>query len=135
MIKQAFAFLQSREEALNPSAYVLLHGDAHGGNTLETLSGDGYKLIDPDGIFYEKAYDLGVLMREWVEEYASNPVKQGKERCRYLHQLTGVPQQEIWEWGFLQTVSTAFVLLLIGQEKTGQKMLGVAESWSTAAPL
>lgn len=135
VIKQALAFLQSREEALNPSAYVLLHGDAHGGNTLETLSGDGYKLIDPDGIFYEKAYDLGVLMREWVEEYASNPVKQGKERCRYLHQLTGVPQQEIWEWGFLQTVSTAFVLLLIGQEKTGQKMLGVAESWSTAAPL
>lgn len=60
VIEQAFSYLQSREHALNPDEFVLLHGDAHGGNTLETLSGDGFKLIDPDGIFYEEAYDLGV---------------------------------------------------------------------------
>ncbi len=134
VIEQAFSFLQSREKALNRSEFVLLHGDAHGGNTLITLSGDGYKLIDPDGIFYEKAYDLGVLMREWVEEYERDPLKKGKQRCAFLHRLTGVPEQAIWEWGYLQTVSTAFVLLKIGQEKTGQSMLHVAECWSAAAP-
>lgn len=123
--------MQSREEAMKPSEFVLLHGDAHGGNTLITLAGDDYQLIDPDGIFYEKEYDLGVLMREWVEEYTQNPVEEGKRRCEYLHRLTGVPQRGIWEWGYLQTVSTAFVLLQIGQEETGQKMLRVAESWST----
>lgn len=129
VIEQAFSYLQTREQALNPNEFVLLHGDAHGGNTLKELSGNGFKLIDPDGIFYEKAYDLGVLMREWVDEYAQDPMKAGKERCAYLHHLTGVSEQAIWEWGYLQTVSTAFVLLQIGQEKTGRKILCVAECW------
>ncbi len=130
VIKQAFSYLQTREQALNPDEFVLLHGDAHGGNTLKELSGNGFKLIDPDGIFYEKAYDLGVLMREWVDEYEQDPMKAGKERCAYLHHLTSVCEQAIWEWGYLQTVSTAFVLLQIGQEKTGRQMLRVAECWS-----
>lgn len=70
-------------------------GDAYEGNTLEELSGNGFKLIDPDGIFYEKAYDLGVLMQEWVDEYRQDPMKAGKERCAYLHHLTGVCEQAI----------------------------------------
>lgn len=130
VIKQAFTYLQSREEAMEPSEYVLLHGDAHGGNTLKELSSEGFKLIDPDGIFYEKAYDLGVLMREWVDEYEQEPLKKGKERCWYLHTLTGVSEKAIWEWGYLQTISTAFVLLQIGQAETGRKMLSVAECWT-----
>ena len=126
--------MQSREDALNPSEFVLIHGDAHGGNTLRTLSGDSYKLIDPDGIFHEKAYDLGVLMREWIEEYEQEPLEKAKQRCGYLHRLTGVPERAIWEWGYLQTVSTAFVLLQIGQEETGHKMLHIAECWNDATP-
>ena len=69
-------------------------------------------------------------MREWVDEYENDPIKVGKERCAYLHHLTGVSKQAIWEWGYLQTVSTAFVLLKIGQEKTGLEMLRVAECWA-----
>lgn len=130
VIEQAFSYLQSREDTIDPTEFVLLHGDAHAGNALIKLSGDGFKLIDPDGIFYEKAYDLGVLMREWVDEYEHEPLKKGKERCKYLHRLTGVSEKAIWEWGFLQTVSTAFVLLQIGQEETGLKMLRVAECWT-----
>lgn len=130
VIEQAFSYLQSREHALNPDEFVLLHGDAHGGNTLETLSGDGFKLIDPDGIFYEEAYDLGVLMREWVSEYEQDPMKEGKKRCAYLHHLTGVCEQAIWEWGYIQMVSTAFVMLQIGQEEIGHKMLRIAECWT-----
>lgn len=130
VIKQAFSYLQSREKAGSPEEFVLLHGDAHARNTLKELSGEGFKLIDPDGIIYEKAYDLGVLMREWVEEYDLEPLRKGKERCRYLCRLTGVSEEAIWEWGYLQTVSTAFVLLQIGQEEAGQKMLRVAECWA-----
>lgn len=129
VIKQAYAYLRSRAADENADAFVLVHGDAHGGNLLETLSGDRFKLIDPDGLLYEKAYDLGVLMREWVDEYAKEPLKKGKQRCAYLHSLTGVSEQAIWEWGFIQTVSTALVLLQIGQENTGREMLRTAESW------
>lgn len=129
VIERAFSYLRAREQALKPDEFVLLHGDAHGGNTLKELSGNGFKLIDPDGIFYEKAYDLGVLMREWIDEYGQEPMKSGQERCAYLHHLTGVSEQAIWEWGYLQTVSTAFVLLKIEQDKAGQQMLRVAECW------
>ena len=41
--------------ALDPGSFVLVHGDPHGGNALRTLEGDGYKFIDPDGLWYEKA--------------------------------------------------------------------------------
>ena len=130
VIEQAFSYLLAREEAIRPEEFVLLHGDAHGGNTLKEVSGEGFRLVDPDSIFYEKAYDLGVLMREWVEEYEQDPRQAGKERCAFLHRLTGVPEQAIWEWGYLQTVSTAFVALQTGQEKIGKQMLRVAECWA-----
>ena len=128
IIDRAFSYLQSRENAINPSEFVLVHGDAHGGNTLKTLSGDNYKLIDPDGIFYEKAYDLGVLMREWREEYHNNPVQKGKERCKYLSELTGVEEKAIFEWGFLQCVSTGMVFWNINRN-VRRELLNIAESW------
>lgn len=132
VIEQAFCYLQSRENALNPAEFVLVHGDAHGGNTLMNRSGEGFKLVDPDGIVTEKAYDLGVLMREWIDEYEQDPIKKGKERCHYLHNITGVSERAIWEWGYLQTVSTSFVFLQVGQKEIGEKILRVSEAWSKA---
>jgi streptomycin 6-kinase len=129
VVKQALAYLDAREKAFSPAAYVLLHGDAHGGNTLQTLDGKGYKLIDPDGIFYEKAYDLGVLMREWTDTYEKDPIAEGKKRCVYLHELTDVPEEAIWQWGYLQTVSTGLLATQSGMP-AGKAMLKVAESWA-----
>lgn len=129
VIERAFSYLQSREET-NPAEFVLLHGDTHANNTLKELLGESFKLTDPDGIIYEKAYDLGILLREWIEEYELGLLKKGKERCRYLSRLTGISEKAIWEWGYLQTVSAAFVLLQIGQKETGRKMLRVAECWA-----
>lgn len=131
VISLALKYLASREKSLNSKEWVLLHGDAHAGNVLQALSDSrSFKFVDPDGVFYEKAYDLGVLMREWIDEYKRNPIQKGKERCEYLYRLTGVSKQAIWEWGYLQTVSTAFVLLQTGQGNTGDKMLNIAEQWA-----
>ena len=123
MLERAFSYLRAREAALDPGSFVLVHGDPHGGNALRTLEGDGYKFIDPDGLWYEKAYDLGVLLREWREDYAPDPVQKGKERCAYLHQLTGVDKEAIFQWGFLQCVSTGLLYWDIHRE-TGQELLG-----------
>lgn len=128
VIDRAMEYLDLRESRLNPSEFVLLHGDAHNNNTLEAPGG-GYKLIDPDGIFYEPAYDLGVLMREWPEEYAAHPVESGRARCALLHRLTGADEEAIWHWGYLQTVSTSLVLLQIGQKELAQNMLRTAQCW------
>jgi len=110
---------------------VIVHGDAHNNNTLMTLDGKGFKLIDPDGIYYEKAYDLGVLMREWPEEYRVYPLENGRKRCKLLHELTGADEKGIWQWGFLQTVSTSLILLQIGQIELADEMLHTAEAWCT----
>lgn len=129
VVEQAYRFLISREAHKNPEEYVLLHGDAHNTNILEDLSApNSFKLIDPDGLFYEKAYDLGVLMREWREEYCQDPVKKGRERCEYLHRLTGVDAQAIFEWGFLQCVSTGLLFWNVNQA-IGKELLDVAEAW------
>ena len=132
VIDYALSCLRAREEALDPTAFAWVHGDAHGGNALATGAGDGCKRIDPDGLFCERAYDLGVLMREWMEEYEGDPVEKARQRCRELCARTGVPERGIWEWGVVQTVATAFMFLQIGQEEAGRRMLEVAACWSAA---
>ncbi len=130
VIRQAMRFLDSRKDNMDPDSWVLVHGDAHNNNTLQVPGAEeSFKLIDPDGIFYEKAYDLGVLMREWPEEYRADPLTSGRKRARFLQEITGVDMQGIWEWGFLQMVSTSLVLLQIGQKPLAEEMLSIAQSW------
>jgi len=134
VVDVAYAFLDMRELDYHPEEFVLVHGDAHGGNVLEAPGG-GFKLVDPDGIYYEKAYDLGVLMREWTAEYSGNPVESGLARCAYLHQLTGADRQAIWAWGFIQCVSTGLLCLKVGGlMEIGQMMLDAAEAWMEVRP-
>jgi streptomycin 6-kinase len=87
-------------------------------------------LIDPDGLIAEPAYDLAVLMREWTEELIPDPVRLGRKRCAYLSSLTGVGTRAIWEWGFLQCVATGLLLMKVGQEREGSRMIQVAEAWA-----
>lgn len=134
-ITQARAFLSNREDGLGACERVLVHGDAHGTNVLCDPAEEGaFKLIDPDGILYERAYDLGVLMREWPEAYEREPVGAGLARCARLSGMTGVDARAIWEWGFLQCVSTGLLCLKIGQDGWGRRLLKVAEAWTGAEP-
>lgn len=62
-IEKALRLCRSRALATDPETAVLCHGDAHSGNLLQVLPADGqtqcrFKLIDPDGIICEPAYDL-----------------------------------------------------------------------------
>lgn len=146
----ALAFAEDRASAFDPQRAVLVHGDAHNGNALlnlsqtsqtsqtsqipqHSLAQPSFKLIDPDGIVAEAACDLGVLMREWLDELLADPVSAGRERCAYLSDLTGVDRQAIWQWGFMQCMSTGLFLLHLGQEQAGSQMLKVAEAWSSRA--
>jgi streptomycin 6-kinase len=137
VFETALSYAQARARAFTPENAVLVHGDAHNGNTLQSLSQtakspSSFKFIDPDGIIAEGAYDLGVLMREWMDELMADPVSRGRERCAYLSQLTGMEPQAIWQWGFIQSVSTGLFLLQMGMEQAGKQMLTVAEAWATA---
>src|SRR5699024_1693452 len=103
LIDKALVFLESRLSNSSLETSVLVHGDAHSGNILKdmTNSKTSFKLIDPDGLVTEPAYDLGVLMREWLDDLTINPLENGRKRCLLLSEITGVNTQAIWEWGFI----------------------------------
>ena len=135
VIDQALAWSVTREAAFDPSSAMLVHGDAHSANTLAPRDADvtettGFKLVDPDGLFAERAYDLGIVMRGWNGELlAGNALRRGRERCAYLSALTGEDPEAIWQWGFIERVSTGLFLMQTGQAREGRDTLRVAEAW------
>lgn len=135
LIDQALAFSLIREAAFDPERAVLVHGDAHSGNTLAPLHADGsttdeFKLVDPDGLFAERAYDLAIPMRDWSGELlAGDALRLGQERCAYLSRLTGADREAIWQWGLIERVSTGLLLMQTGGEREGRDCLRVAEAF------
>lgn len=133
-IKAALRCADDRRRAFDPHSAVLSHGDCHPWNTLRVAGRgpDRFKFIDPDGLYIERAYDLGILMREWTSELlASDPRALGERRCRRLSDLTGVAPEPIWRWGLIERVSTGLLCLRIGLPGAGD-MLTVAEAWANA---
>ncbi len=53
---------------------------------------------DTERSIAKPAYDLGILMRKWIEELIEDPVQNSLARSAYLHFLTGVDRQAIREW-------------------------------------
>lgn len=103
---------------------VLVHGDVHQWNTLQTRAG-GFALVDPDGLLADPAYDMGVLMREDpVELMAGDP----RERARWLAARTGCDPVAIWEWGVVERVSTGLLATAIGLQPVGSQMLAAADA-------
>jgi streptomycin 6-kinase len=65
-IELALNYAERRRLAFDPARSVLAHGDAHAWNTLRAPgSTTGFKFVDPDGAFAERAFDLAIPMREW----------------------------------------------------------------------
>ena len=126
VIENAAAHVARRLDAYDADSEVLLHGDAHGWNTLQDPAG-GYKLIDPDGLIGEPAYDLSVPMREHNDELlAGDTVELTRARALRLSELTGVDAQAIWDWGFVERVSTGLLAMQLGMEEC-RLFLEVAE--------
>jgi len=137
VIEQALAFAGTREAAFDPGAAVLVHGDAHSANALQdpehTPAPTRFKFVDPDGLVAEPAYDLAIPMREWSRELLDgDATRLGRERCAYLSRLTGVDPRGIWEWGFVERVSTGLLAIQAGADQMGREMLDVAEAWATS---
>ena len=125
-IEHALACAAAREAAHDDARAVLVHGDVHEWNALR--AGDGWKLVDPDGLLAEPEYDLGVIMRENPEE------DDLLTRASWLAARTGLDPVAIWEWGVAQRVSTGLLATRIGLQPVGAQMLAradeVAELWN-----
>ncbi len=135
VIDRAVEYAERRAAACDPTRAVLLHGDAHAWNTLEDpAAGPGrFRLIDADGLVGEPEYDLAIPMREFTEELlAGDALRIGQERARFLARLTGLDGERIWEWGYVERVSTGLLCLKEGHTEWGRDFLTVAEALSRA---
>jgi streptomycin 6-kinase len=90
-----------------------------------------FKLIDPDGLVAERAYDLAIPMREWSEELlAGDALDRGRRRCALLARLGGAAVEAIWQWALLERVSNGLLLAQIGRQDLAGPCLRVAEAWA-----
>lgn len=106
VIDRALELCERRQAAFDPARAVLVHGDAHGWNTVSDGAGS-YRFVDPEGLWNEPEHDLAVAMREYngplIEGDTSRLVR---ERAELLAAACDVDPQAVWEWGFIERVST-----------------------------
>jgi streptomycin 6-kinase len=133
----ALSYAERRRRMFDPAQSVLLHGDAHEWNTLRApASTTGFKFVDPDGAFAERAFDLAIPMREWGNIIPEGDLLQlGYHRCNLLSAITGVECEPIWEWALIQCVSNGLLLQQIGLDDLAAVQFAVADAWAAGGDL
>lgn len=127
VIAEVAGFCGERIAAWNPADAVLVHGDAHGWNTVQDRSG-GFKFVDPEGIWSDRAHELAVPMREY-----NGPLLEGdtrtlaRQRCERLAAICDVDPLAVWQWGAIERVSTGLANLRDFDDAEGLEFLQVAE--------
>ncbi|HEX6684405.1 MAG TPA: aminoglycoside phosphotransferase family protein [Candidatus Limnocylindrales bacterium] len=133
LIERALGYARRRADAFDLGACVVCHGDPHPGNVLAVPvprpgAESGYVLVDPDGFLCDPAYDLGVAVRGWEREVlaAADPVALVRGWCARLSAATGVDENAIWEWGFVERVSSGLYMIAHGAPAEGREYLASA---------
>jgi streptomycin 6-kinase len=126
VVDRAVGYCDARAAAFDTGAAVLVHGDAHGWNTLDARGGR-FKLVDPEGLRSEPAHDLAVPMREYNEPLlAGDTPRLVRERAEQLARWCDVDPEPVWQWGFIERVSTGLLSLRDFADDTGAAFLEVA---------
>jgi len=93
----------------SPQEKVFLHGDFHHGNILSS-SNKTWSVIDPEGIIGDPVYDLAVYIRNPLTKLLDAPDAQTiiVNRIHQFANLLGYNPQHIYDWTYLQTVSSTY---------------------------
>jgi len=110
IIAEALRCADRRSAAFDPDRCVLVHGDAAAANVLRRA--DGWVFVDPAGFVGDPDYDRGVAARDWCEQLTDTPDPRGllESYCRRL----GGDVAAVWEWAFLERVSTGLYVESLG---------------------
>lgn len=132
--RRAIDYAAERASRADPRHAVLVHGDAHPGNVLEVPGGTdhgarpAFRLIDPEGLASEPAHDLGVVLRGWNEDLlAAHAAAVAFQRCEAVSRRTGVDPQSIWQWSYIERVSSGLFLLRLGHQAEARPFLEAAD--------
>lgn len=120
-VEDALACMERRRQAHEDRRAVLVHGDVHELNALQAADGT-FKLVDPDGLRAEPAYDLGTIVR-------CNPGfgDDLRARAERLAARTGLDATAIWEWGTIHRVISGLHSRSIGFQPFGDLLLAEAD--------
>ena len=137
-IRYALRCARRRSAALEPHRCVVVHGDAAAANALRVLeprpgAEAGFVFVDPDSFLGDPTYDLGVALRDWTPQLLAAPDPAGllHRYCHILAARSGMDPAAIWEWGFLERVSTGLYVLSFGADQLARPMLATAEAIAT----
>jgi streptomycin 6-kinase len=126
VVDHALTLCDRRAAAFDPTSAVLVHGDAHGWNTLDAGNGT-YKFVDVEGLCSSREHDLAVAMREYNEPLVRGDTsRMVRDRAEFLAERCGVDAQAVWEWGFVERVSTGLANLRDFDNDNGPMFLEVA---------
>lgn len=128
----AVATDHARVLAAAERAEVVCHGDPHAGNLLRR--GDGWAYVDPDGFLGERAYDLGVALRDASAELLAAEESRTGGAAQLLEgevaraaEMTGVDADRVWHWAFVERVTTGLYLHWWGRTAEAEGYLGAAD--------
>ncbi|GAA4352949.1 aminoglycoside phosphotransferase family protein [Angustibacter luteus] len=124
------------ELAASERPQVVCHGDPHAGNVLRR--GSGWALIDPDGFVGERAYDLGVVLRDGCREIVAAEASRAgagasvlRRACQVAAGLADVDAEQVWRWSFVERVTTGLYLRWFGHHDESASFLGAADLLSS----
>jgi streptomycin 6-kinase len=132
VIDLALELCERRSAAFVVDRSVLVHGDAHGWNTLVGRHGDGdehgrCKLVNPEGVLSSPEHDLAVPMREYNEPLLEgDTARLVRERAEHLAMRCDADPDAVWEWGYIERVSTGLSSLQHFTSDSGSAFLEVA---------
>jgi streptomycin 6-kinase len=134
IVSQALEFARRRMDSFDQERCVVVHGDPHPANALlvhtpRAGAESGYVFVDPDGFLCEPEYDLGVVLRDWNEQLlaAADPLALAHQYCQLLARESGLDEASIWEWGFIERVSSGLYICAYGSREHGQLFFKTAQ--------
>lgn len=133
VLDQASCYARERLEARDPARQVLVHGDPHVGNLLPVEfsrpgAATGHVFVDPEGFLCEPEYDLGVALRGWNSQLlvSSAPRPEVRAWCEQMARATDTRAEAVWQWAYLERVTTGLYLNHHGMPHLGAPFLAVA---------
>lgn len=127
VVERALEFAHRRSAQFRADDAMTLHGDAAPNNVL--LGPDGRAVfIDPDVFTGDPAYDVGVGLRDWSSTLleARDPAGVLRTWCRDAAHRTGQDAQAVWEWAYLERVTTGVYARSLGAVDLAEPFLETA---------
>ena len=134
VVEQALA-VAARLSGPDPADLVLVHGDPHPGNLLRVRhprpgAESGWCFVDPGPFVADRAYDLGVAVRDFSATLLAEPAAAAARLaswCRAVAAPSGTDPARVRAWGFLERVSTGLYVTSFGAPRVGAPFLRSAE--------